>query len=233
MTLNSAAHFQHTEIAMITRQLKTMLTMPLLAGVLLAQSPKSQALLMALGTNSKQMATYQWKQKTMIIRKGNPAGFRLEEVRFDASGQPLRITLDRSEEKKMGPFMARKAAAVKDDVREVMQLAGSYANPQQLAQAIRKGETWEGQGTLRVQSRSVILPMDEMTMIFNGSTYLPGRIDIKTQHEGSPVAIAIDYQQLPNGPAMMSRMTVQIPQDGIIVNVESYDFMRPAGSLVP
>ena len=100
---------------------------------------------------------------------------------------------------------------------------------QSIYEAIRKGEIWEGSHALRVQARSVLLPFDEMTMQVNGSTYLATRIDFKTQYEGSPVAIAIDYQQLPGGPSMMTRMTVQVPKENIIVYVESFDFVRLAG----
>jgi hypothetical protein len=202
----------------------------LLAAALPAQSPKTQALLMAMGANGKQMTPYQWKQKTTVFRKGSPAGVILEEVRFDATGHLQRTTLSKPEEKKMGPLRARKAADVKDSVQEVMHLAGLYARPQQLSQAIQKGEIWEGPGTLRVQSRGLILPVDEMTLRVNTATYLATRIDIQTQHEGSPVAIAIDYEQLPNGPTMMSRLTVQIPKESIVVNVESFGFVRLAGA---
>ena len=68
-----------------------------------------------------------------------------------------------------------------------------------------------------------------MTMAVNSGTYLAMRIEFKTQHEGSPVNITMDYQQLPNGPSMMTRMTVRIPGDDIVVNVESFDFVRLAG----
>ena len=153
----------------------------------------------------------------------------LDELRFDATGQIQRITLVKPEGKRMAPLRARKAAEVKDSIQQVMQLARRYASPQVLSDAIRKGEIWEGANTLRVQARSVLLPFDEMTMQVNGYTYLATRIDFKTQYEGSPVAIAIDYQQLPRGPSMMARMTVQIPKDDILVNVESFDFVRLAG----
>ena len=129
----------------------------------------------------------------------------------------------------MGPLRARKVAEVKDSIQQVMQLAWRYASPQLLSDAIRKGEIWEGPHTLRVQTRSVLLPVDEMTMQVNGPTYLATRIDFKTQYEGSSVAIAIDYQQLPGGPSMMTRMTVQVPKENIIVNVQLFDFARLAG----
>jgi hypothetical protein len=211
-------------------QFRTMVTVLLLAGVLPGQTPKTQALLMALGANAKQMMAYQWKQRITVIRKGVPSATIIEEIRFDASGQPRHSTLSRPEQKRMGPLKARKAADIKEDVQEVMQLAGRYANPQQLSQAIQRGEIWEGSGgALRVQARSLIRPGDEVTLAINGSSYLTNRIDIRTQHEGSPVVIAADYQNLLNGPSMMIRMTVQIPGDNIVVTVEPFDFVRLAG----
>lgn len=215
---------------MINKNFTTIIAMTLLTGLLAAQSPKTQALLMALGTNAKQTATYQWKQRTTVMRKGNPAGTRIDEIRFDATGQPHRLTLVKPEEKKMGPLRARKANEIKDDVQDVMQLAARYSNPQELSQAIRKGEIWEGQGSLRVRSRSILLPVDEMMMTVNTASYLPTKIDFKTMYEGSPVDIAIDYMQLPNGPNMATRMTVRIPSDNIVVIVDSYDFVRLASA---
>ena len=226
MTLQPACPSGQTEIVKIKKHFASILSLSLLAGGLLAQSPKTQALLMAMGANAKQMTPYQWKQKITILRKGIPTGTVLEEIRFDGAGQPKRITLAKPEERPMGPLRVRKAAEVKESVQEVMQLAGRYASPQLLSQAIQRGEIWEGRGTLRVQARSLILPADEMMMLVNGATYLASRIDIKTQHEGSPVAISIDCQQLPGGPSMMARMTVQIPGEDIVVNVESFDFAR-------
>ena len=212
---------------------KTIFTATILCGLLPAQSPKAQAILMAVGANSKQIAAYQWKQKITVYRHGNPTAPTLEEIRFDITGQPHRVTLSKPEEKRMGPLRARKAAGIKEDVQDVMQLARRYASPQQVADVIRKGEIWEGPGALRVQSRSAVIPGDELTIAVNSNTHLPSRMDIKTHYEGAPVSIAIDYEHLAGGPSMMSRMTVQIPKDGIVVSVESFDFVRLAGTINP
>ncbi|MDX2154287.1 MAG: hypothetical protein SFV54_26335 [Bryobacteraceae bacterium] len=213
---------------MFMKQIQTTLCLTVAVSLLPAQSPKTQALLMSLSANGKQMTAYQWKQRTTIIRKGTTAGVKLDEVRFDMNGQLQRITLAAPEEKKMGPLRARKAAEVKSTVQEVMMLASRYANPQEIGKAIRKGEVWEGQGTLRVRSQALIVPLDEMQMQFNSASYLPLRAEFRTQHEGSPVTIGIDYQQLPNGPSVMTRMTVQIPGEDVLVTVDSYDFVRLA-----
>ena len=126
----------------------------------------------------------------------------------------------------MGPLRARKAAEVKDNIQEVMQLAGQYVHPRRLSQAIRNGEIWEGPGSIRVRAKSILLPMDEMSMLASSATYLPTRIEFRTIHDGRPVVITADYRQLPGGPAVMSHMTVQIPSEDALVHVESYDFAR-------
>ena len=213
---------------MNNKRFRIALMIPLLAGVLFPQAMNKQALLMALQANGKQMTVFQWKQKITVYRKGMALDPIIEEVRFNAVGQPQRTTLVRPQERKMGPLKAKKAEQVKDSIQDVMRLAGRYTHPQQLAQAIQQGEIWEGQGVLRVQARSLIMPLDEMTMTVNPATYLATRIDFKTQYEGEPVSIAADYQQMPGGPSMLTRMTVQIPGESVVVNTESYDFMRLA-----
>jgi hypothetical protein len=206
----------------------TLLTFIALAAPMAAQTPKAQALLMALLANSKQVASYHWKQKTTIVRKGDPVGYSLEAVHIDASGQPQRILLDKSPEKHLGPIASRKAAGVKQDIQEIMRAAAQYANPRVVADSIRKGEIWEGPNGLRVQARAVLNPADDVVLTVNGSTFLVSQAEIRTRHEGEPVTIQIDYRKLPNGPNVLSRMTVRIPEDGIVVNVDSFDFLHPA-----
>lgn len=216
---------------MTNKHQNTILALALVGGVALAQAPKSQALLMAMGANGKQIAAYQWKQKTTVLRGGNAVNSRLEEVRIDAEGQPQRMTLSQSEPKKMGPLRAHKAAEIKDDVQEVMRLASRYANPHQLAQAIQRGEIWEGQGALRVHAQSVIMSGDDLSLHVNGASYLPTGLDVRCMYEGHPITIAMDYQQLLNGPNVPARMTVRIPADDIVVSVDSFDYVRLAARI--
>lgn len=205
---------------------------PMLIGAPAGLPAKKQALLMALSANGKQVTQYQWKQRITVVRKGNPLEPTIQEVRFDAAGQPLRTTLVRPEERRMGPLKARKASEIKESVQETMQLAFRYANPQQLAQAIRSGEIWEGPSGIRVKARSVLLPVDEMDIAVNTTTFLMTNIDIKTRHDGNPVSVAIVYEQFPNSPSMMRRMTVKMPEQDIVVNVEAFDFARLAGQTI-
>ena len=203
-----------------------------LGGLSAAQAPTKQALLMAMSANGKQATGYQWKQRTTVVRNGKPLDPTIEELRFDLTGQLRRTTLLKPEEKKMGPIRARKAADVKESIQGVMQLAVRYVDPRQMAQAIQKGDLWEGEGRLRVEARYLVSPDDQMTLTLDARTYLPTRADFKASYDGDPVAISAYYDQLPNGPSMTTRMTVQMPDEGVAVNVESFDFVRLAGPTV-
>jgi len=48
---------------------------------------------------------------------------------------------------------------------------------------------------------------------------------------GNPRLDAFQIRNTFRAPRMMSRMTVQIPKDSIVINVESFDFARPAGQM--
>lgn len=228
MTLQFFRISRHTVIMNIKKYSIRLLALTLLTSAAFGNAITKHALLMAMKANGKQMTSFQWKQKVTVMRKGKALDPMIEELRFDANGQLQRTTLVKPEEKHMGPLRARKAAEVKESVQDVMQLARRYASPQLLGHVIEKSELWDGQGRLRVDARGVIHPADEMTISISGATYLATRVDCKTRYEDDPVGIAINYQQLPNGPSMMMWMTVQIPGEDIVVNVEAYDFVRLA-----
>ncbi len=213
----------------VTTTIIAAVLVPLLSAAPTGSSARKQGLQMALGANAKQVAQYQWKQRITVVRKGHRLEPTVQEVRFDASGQPVRTVLVKPAEKHYGPLKARKVAEVKDDIQETLQLAFRYANPRELAGAIERGEIWEGPAALRVHARSILLPVDEADIVVEPSTFLITRVDIKTLHDGHPVKVAIVYEQLPTGPSVMRRMTVQMPEEDIVVNVESFDFVRLAG----
>lgn len=198
---------------------------------LAAQIANSQALLLAMGMNVKKLMQYEWKQRVTVIRKGNPSEPIISQVRFDSSGQMQRTTIS-APPKEMGGIRGRIAAGVKENVKDIMELAGRYNKPQQMVQAIKKAQISPGSGgnTTQLQASNLIEPTDSMTMLVNSATHLATHVDIRTDYQGSLMTIAQDYSPIPDGPNMMKSMKVSVPQKGIDVNVESYDFTRQSAS---
>jgi hypothetical protein len=205
----------------------------LFISTLLAQtSPDSRKLLLPMAANAKRMMHYEWKQRITVVRKGQPSEPVINQIRFDSTGQMQRTTLSAPEQRQMRGLRGRVAAGVKEDVKEIMELAGSYNKPQQMMEAVKKGQISQvpGGNTIRVQSNSLIKPTDSMTMLVNAATHLAKHIDISTEYEGDPMTIAQDYAPVPGGPNVMKSMKVSVPRKNLVVNVDSYDFVQQSAA---
>ncbi len=199
---------------------------------LFAQMPMgNRAILLGMAMNAKQMTHYEWKQRITLVRRGNPSEPMIDQVRFDSTGKMQRTTISAPQQKQSGGIRGRVAANVKENVKDIMQLAGSYNQPQQMMEAVKKAQISQTPGATRLVSTGIIKPQDSMVMLLNPSTHLATHVDIKTDYEGGPMTISQDYSPLPDGPNMMKSMKVSAPQKGLVVNVDSYDFNRQSASL--
>ncbi len=202
---------------------------------LFAQTPATtDNLLAAMATNAKRVVQYEWKQRVTVIRKGKPAEPIINQIRFDSSGQMQRTTIS-AQQKQMGGIRGKIAAEVKEDVKDIMQLAGSYNKPEQMMEAVKKAQISQpaGAGTVRLQASALIKPTDSMTMLVSSGSHLATHVDIRTDYEGGPMTIAQDYSPIPDGPNIMKTMKVSVPRKEIVVNVDSYEFTRQSASSKP
>ena len=205
-------------------------------GVTAQMSSNSSTLLLAMAANAKRMMQYEWKQRITVVRKGNAAEPIIDQVRFDSAGKMQRTTISAPEQKEArglrGRVKSNVAAGVKEDVKQIMELAGSYNKPQQMVEAVRKAQVSQtGGGTIRLQANNLITSTDSMTMMVNSATHLAKHVDIKTDYNGDPMAIAQDYSPVPGGPNVMKTMRVSVPAKSLVVNVDSYDFVRQTAAL--
>ncbi|MFL6352006.1 MAG: hypothetical protein ACJ74Z_09175 [Bryobacteraceae bacterium] len=195
--------------------------------VLAQSSVDTRKMLIPMAANAKQMMRYEWKQRITVIRKGQPSEPVINQVRFDSNGQMQRTTISAPEQNQMHGLRGRVAAGVKEDVKQIMELAGSYNKPQQMVDAIKKAQISAAPGgTIRVQSNGLIKPTDSMTMLANPTTHLAKHIDINTDYDGDPMTIAQDYSPVPGGPNVMKSMKVSVPGKNLVVKVDSYDFVQ-------
>ncbi len=201
---------------------------------LIAEPPAtSRELLLAMGMNAKRMTQYEWKQRVTVIHRGKPSDPMVDQIRFDSSGQMQRTVISAPEQKEMGGIRGRVAANVKQNVKDIMQLAAQYNKPQQMMEAIKKAQITPAAGgsELQLLSSGLINPGDSMTMLVDSTTHLAKHVDIRTNYDGAPMTIAQEYGPIPQGPNVMNSMRVSVPQKDLAVNVDSYDFTRQAALL--
>jgi len=111
---------------------------------------------------------------------------------------------------------------VKEDVQQIMELAGSYNKPQQMMEAVKKAQISQAAGgdAIRLQASNLVKSTDSMTMLVNPATHLAKHIDISTEYQGDPMTIAQDYAPVPGGPNIMKSMKVSVPRKNLLVNVD-------------
>jgi hypothetical protein len=189
-------------------------------------------LLLAMAANAKRVTQYEWKQRITVVRKGKPAEPVIDQVRFDSSGKLQRTTI--SAPPAMSGIRGRIQAGVKENVQEIMELAGRYNKPQQMLEFIKKAQvtqTSSGPGFLRLQANDLIKPGDATTMLVDPRTHLAAHVDIKTDYDGGPMTVAQDYGPIPGGPNMMKSMNVSVPHKDLTIKVESYDFAQQSARI--
>jgi hypothetical protein len=193
----------------------------------------SNTLLLSMAANAKRLVQYEWKQRITVTRKGNPTEPIIDQIRFDADGQMQRTTISAPQQKEMHGLRGKIAAGVKEDVKQMMELAGRYNKPQQMAAAIKKAQISQSAGTIRLEANGLIESTDSMTMLVDPATHLATRVNIKTDCDGGPMTIAQDYAPIPGGPNMMKRMIASAPKKDLVVNVDSYDYVRQSAASRP
>ncbi len=203
---------------------------------LVAQMASSNgAFLLAMAANAKRVAQYEWKQRITVIRKGNPSEPMIDQVRFDAGGQMQRTTISAPEQKEMRGLRGKIAAGVREDVKQMMELAARYNKPQQMAAAVKQARISQTPGgdTIRLEANHLLESTDSVIMLVNATTHLATHVDIKTDYKGGPMIMAQDYASLPDGPNVMKSMRVSAPKKDLVVNVDSYDYARQSAASRP
>jgi hypothetical protein len=186
-------------------------------------------LLAAMAMNAQQMKQYEWKQRVTVFRNGKPSEPMINQVRFDSSGKMERTTIS-APPQQTGGIRGRIAAKTRDEVKGIMEQVGEYNKPQEIVEAVKKGNISESGGGSRVQAAGLIQPTDLMTILIDPATHHARHIDVQTTYEGGPMTIAQDYSPVPGGPNVMKSMKVSVPQKNLAIDVESYDFVRQTAS---
>lgn len=191
--------------------------------------------LLAMVANARRVTQYEWKQRITVIRKGTPAVPVVDQIRFGADGQMQRTTISAPEQKELRGLRGKIAAGVREDVKQMMELVGSYNNPQQMIAAIRKAQisSTPDASINRLETHGLIEQTDLVTILVNSTTHLAARIDIKTDYKGGPMTLSQGYAPLPDGPNVMKSMRVSAPQRNLVVNVDSYDYVRQSAATKP
>lgn len=194
--------------------------------------------------NAATLRQYTWRSRTELRLKGETKKVRVEQVRFDASGQQQKTLLEESpqgEPQARGGPLRRKIVQKKKEefaelMRDMVKLVTSYAHiPAERMEAfVTKAQFSLGKGahagTIQISGQNAVQAGDTMKLWVDRQTMMMHRVEIQTPLEDKPVYVVLDFQDIPNGPTCQSAVTLDYPEKKIQVLIRNSDY-RPRAPL--
>jgi hypothetical protein len=213
------------------------------ARTLPAQDAK-QKLAAAQKANAAAARQYTWKSRTELKLKGESKSVKLEQVRYDATGQLVKTPIDTSAQQQQQPsggrvkqkVIAQKKEEFGEMIKGLAALVTSYAHmSQDKMQGFSQNASFkpgDGQdaGSIQISGKPAIVPGDSLTVWADQSTMLFRRVTIATVYDKEPVSVACTYANTPGGLSYMAKATMDYPSKNVQVLVTNYDYQNLAGS---
>lgn len=194
--------------------------------------------------NAAAMRQYTWKSRTELKLKGESKSIKLEQVRYDASGQLQKTPLDSGAPQQQqqsgggrGGRLKKKVIENKKEefgemIKGLAALVTSYAHlPQDKMQAFIQNATFkagQGQdaGTIQITGQPGIVPGDSMSIWVNQSTMLFRRVTINTVYDKKPASVACAYENTTSGLNYMIKAVLDYPSKNVQVTVDNFEYQN-------
>ena len=203
----------------------------------LAQSPTEigEAIGQSMKQNTANLRQYTYKRRTEIAVKGEVRSVRVDLVRF-VGGEMEAIPLSQPPQQPApGGIRGRIVEKKKEEMGEYMErltslcqryLAPGGGDMQDLLQ--KASFSFSGQGgekQVRIVVTGDVKLSDSVAMTFDLATHKPVQTQVRTDLDGDPVAISVDYSTLPDGTAYPARSVISYPKHEIRISMDSFDYM--------
>jgi len=201
-----------------------------------AQGGAKEKFQQAQKQNGAAQRRYTWMSRTELLLKGESKNVKVESVHYNNQGQLEKTVVESAPEQDPGggPLKKRIVAKKKAEFKELMEglggLAQSYAHlsPEQMQALAQSASISQGQGemqgTLRIQGTDVVVQGDTMTLWVDPQTFLFRQVQIDSIYDEKPMKLDVEYQDLPQGPTVSARTTLDYPDKKVRVLIENYDY---------
>ena len=82
----------------------------------------------------------------------------------------------------------------------------------------------------KVVVTGLVKPRDSFTLVWSVVNRRPVKTEVRTDLDGDPVQVAIDYAALPDGPFYAARTMVTAAKKDIRITIETFDYARSGGA---
>jgi hypothetical protein len=184
--------------------------------------------------NYENLKNYSWKRSVTMFHNGEQKSKRMLQLRYNSKGEIESIVLgDESNVKKQkGPLRkSKQQGAIEQDVNLVnkslaMVFEYIYMSKGQLVDLYDKNKVEEKGQTYEINAEDVIQKGDRVKYILNKETFLFESVDINSSVDGQAIKSTMKFKNQSDGTNHPSISELEIPGRGIVVNTESFDFVK-------
>lgn len=171
--------------------------------------------------NQEDIRKYSWQTKMTFLVDGEQQRVDVFTVRYVMGGmvEKMQISSEQAKGQVRGPdgkkLKKKELEAAREFVLEVKGQLDGYLNPLFAEKAVATSKVLKGEDTILLVSRNVMTSGDVVEITLDQSTKKPISATIKTEVEGSPVALDVTFDSIEYGPNYPLKSTTTSQWRGI------------------
>jgi len=202
---------------------------------------KVAAFKQATAENQKALHQYTWVEDTQLSLKGEVKSTKIESCRYGPDGKVQKTPLSAPPEKKQmrglkKKIVEKKTDEMKDYMERVVSLIQRYVPPQpELIKADVAGGNAsfspQGPGAIQLQFKNFVKSGDLVSFTLDTAAKAIRQVKVDTYLDDADkdkVALAVDFQSLPDGTNYASSKTLDVAAKKIVVAITAKNFQKLA-----
>ena len=189
--------------------------------------------------NQKALRQYGWTESTQLSLKGEVKNTKVEQCQYGPDGKVQKTLLTAPPEKKemrglKKRVVEKKTGEMKDYMEQVVALIQQYIPPQpELIKADVAGGNAsfspQGPDAIQLQFKDFVKNGDVVTFTLDTAAKAIRQVKVDTyldDEEKDKVALAVDFQTLPDGTNYAANKNLDVAAKKIVVNVTASNYLK-------
>ncbi|MBX3732035.1 MAG: hypothetical protein KF791_05525 [Verrucomicrobiae bacterium] len=195
----------------------------------------SLAITQARQQNATLMQQYSWNCRTELTEYGTVKDTRIDTVTWGPNNQPQYTILNDIQNPLPRGFFRRRIAENERQQTEqfitgLRTFLHQYTLPSagQMLNFISSAAIPppDANGVLQLTGGSVVVPDDSVSLWISAPTKATRRMTIMTSYQGHSVSVTATWKMLANGLNYMAYAQINVPDEGMILTVQNYDYIN-------
>ena len=208
------------------------LAQPVFAQV--ANEGLANAIIAARQKNAALLKQYSWNCRTEISENGVPRDTRIDTVTWGPDGQPQHTLLtDQGNPIPGGFFRKRLAEREREDTEKYLKALRAFLHQYTLPTAGAVINFISSTpipppagGVLQLTGASVVVPGDTVSLSVSAPTQQTQRLSVMTFFQGDQVSVTATFKTLANGLNYPAYLQINVPDKGLTVLIQNYDYVN-------